>query len=326
MPPAAIVLRYPSAWLTPIHRDHEIVGRDTRRWLHGLGLLHGARAQRAFEAMDVGRYGGMPFSFASHEALVTATRFLTLWILHDDELEGAPVADLRVIADAVAAEPTATPSRAPHVRGWQELGLRFRATMSDRWMARHAQRFERWLESVSAEAEQARRARTTGELPSLARYLEVRTVNIGVGPTVCWIEHALGRELDPAVLDDPELARAEALAARIITFQNDLAGLGKDVLDQWPNAVRCLAAERAISVAAAIQPVVDLHVLDVLELGRACERLVMRHGPAVRWWTDALTWMVGGFAGWHASAERYGSIAFEGRRVVVGTVVTWKVA
>lgn len=313
MSSSSFVLRYPSAWLVPVHRDHDIVRRDTKRWLRGLGLLDTPRALRTFEVMDVGRYGGMPFAFATHEALVTVTRFLTLWIVHDDVLEGASVAEAAALVDAFAAAPRASRSHDPHVRGWQELGHRFRAVMSDGWMRRHAERFERWVASVGAEAEQAARARATGMLPAFESYMQVRTVNIGVAPVCSWIEHALGRELEPTVLADPELAMAEQLVARIVTFQNDIAGLAKDLVDEWPNAVRCAAAERCVSLDAATQHVVDLHMADVEALAGVCERLVARHGAAVRWWADALVWMTAGFAQWHAGAKRYASIPAEGR-------------
>lgn len=320
MSSASIVLRYPSAWLVPAHRDHDVVRRDTQRWLRGLGLLDTPRALRVFDAMDVGRYGGLPFAFASHEALVTVTRFLTLWILHDDVLEGTRVEGSQGLFEAIAATSAPPETRDPFVRGWQELGQRFRATMSDRWMRRHADRFASWIASVAAEAEQAEPLHGAGVLPGFDAYMEVRTVNIGVAPTCCWIEHALGRELEPAVQGDPELAAAEQLAARIVTFQNDLAGLDKDLREAWPNAVRCLAAEQGRSVVAAIQPIVDLHDLDVAALARTCERLVARHGQAARGWTEALTWMIGGFAQWHAGAKRYASNDGVTTRLCVGRV------
>lgn len=317
---SSIVLRYPSAWIVPVHRDHDLVRRDTQRWLRGLGLLDTPRAMRVFDAMDVGRYGGMPFAFAHHEALVSVTRFLTLWILHDDVLEGARVEGSRGLVEAIAAAPVASPARDRYMRGWQELGQRFRATMSDRWMQRHAERFERWIASVADEAVQAESLHETGVLPGFDAYMQVRTVNIGVAPTTCWIEHALGRELEAAVQDDPELATAERLAARIVTFQNDLAGLAKDLREAWPNAVRCLAAERRLSVAGAIQPAVELHDLDVAALAKACARLVSRHGEAARWWTEALTSMIGGFAQWHAGAERYAAAEAPSGRLCVDRV------
>lgn len=318
MSSASIVLRYPSDWIVPVHRDHRFVARATERWLGELGLLDTPRARRLLRGMDVGRYGALPFAFASSEALVAITRLLALWSLHDDVLEGTRVEGPRVLVEAIAAVSPTTVSHDPYVRGWQALGQRLSATMSDRWMQRHAERFEDWLASVDAEAELAERAQATGVLPSLPEYMKVRLVNIGMATVCCWIELALGRELPPSVLADPELAAVERLAAGIVTFQNDLAGLDKDVRYDWPNAVRSVAADYGISIAAAIQPVVDLHAIDVATLTWRCQRLVARHGEAVRWWTQALTWMLGGFAQWHAEAEQYAGSAVAGASLRIG--------
>src|SRR5262245_44729846 len=84
----AITLRYPRQWFTPVHPLAEQAEEQTRQWLAELGLLDSAHAQAKFHHLGVARYGGWPLYNTDAEALITITRFLTLWIYYDDMLEG----------------------------------------------------------------------------------------------------------------------------------------------------------------------------------------------------------------------------------------------
>jgi hypothetical protein len=147
--------------------------------------------------------------------------------------------------------------------------------------------------------------------------MAVRVVNIGVLPTACWIEYAAGRELDPAVLADPDFSRAERIASRIVVFQNDIAGFDKDAQSGWPNVVRSVAADDGVSLAVAFDTVAELHDFDVGELAATCERLVRRHGEAARFWTQGILRLVAGLAAWHVSTPRYQATLPDGEVVRV---------
>jgi hypothetical protein len=300
-----IALHYPSSFLAPVHPDHEAARRDTERWLRGLGVVADERSERTFAEMNVGWYGGAPFPDAPYDALVTIMEFFTLWIFHDDVLEGLGMDAPHVLGAAVRGEPAQCPLGSPHVRGFWELGCRFRAARSDRWLARFSGRFRAWIGSLGAEAELARAIQSTGQQPSFAAYMEVRGLNIGVLPTVCWIEHAADRELSPEILADPYVARAEALAGRIVALQNDIAGFDKDARRGWPNAVLSLGAERGASPLEAFARAAELHDRAVASLAAICQAIVKRHGDAARFWVKGLCRMVGGLAQWHLRTPRY---------------------
>lgn len=317
MHPRSIVLRYPSRWLVDVNPAHEAARLDTERWLREIGVLADESAARTFDAMNVGWYGGAPFPRAAYPELTTIARFFTLWIFHDEVLEGLGVEAPRVLAAAVRGEPERCPQDSPYVRGWWELGRRFRAAMSERWLARFSQRFLEWLASVDAEARLAAEAQRSGRPPTLEAYMAVRATNIGVRPTACWIEYALGRELDEAVLSDPDVERAEQLACRIVTFQNDVAGFDKDERRGWPNAVRSVVVDDGVSVEAAFDAIVALHDSDVAELEAACDRLARRHGEAARAWTTGLACMVAGLGKWQLHTPRYTATLPDGQGLCV---------
>src|SRR5262249_26839203 len=87
----SIVLHYPRGWLAPVNPAHERARRDTERWLRSLGVITDAGTTSVFDAMNVGWYGGAPFPDARYEELTTIMRFFTLWIFHDEVLEGLGV-------------------------------------------------------------------------------------------------------------------------------------------------------------------------------------------------------------------------------------------
>lgn len=301
----SIVLAYPSDWLVPVNPAHEEARDDCQRWLRRLGVLSDRDAARAFDAMNVGWYGGAPFPSAGYRELTTITRFFTLWIFHDEVLEGLGASAPAALGAAVRGDLDAGPGASPYLRGWCVLGRRFRAAMSGAWLSRFSTRFVEWLASLDAEAGLVAGMGRSGRQPSFDAYMAVRSINIGVLPTTCWIEYAARRELPDAVLADPDLARAEGLASRIITFQNDAAGLDKDLRRGWPNAVLSIATESGRPLLDAFGAVVELHDGDVRRLAATCERLVERHGEPARDWTRGLCRMVAGLGRWQLHTPRY---------------------
>ncbi len=313
----SIVLHYPSRWITPPHPARDMARRDVAAWLRDLGVVATPRAERVLDAMNVGAYGGAPFSFAGYDDLVTVMRALTLWIFHDDAIEGLGVESPRSIVEALRDAEGQPRSDNPYLRGWQDIGRRFGAKMSRSWLSRHAERFTEWLASVGDEARAVTEARRTGRSPSFEAYMELRAANIGALPVFCWIEYALGRELGAAMLNDPAVARAERLAAELIAFQNDIAGLDKDAEEGWLNAVISKAADDNVPIEEAIVRVAALHDTTARQLDALGEGLIERHGPDGRAWLRALTRIIAGFAAWHTSTVRYAATLPNGQRVSI---------
>lgn len=313
----SIVFHYPSRWITPPHPARDMARRDVAAWLRDLGVVASPRAERVFEAMNVGAYGGAPFSFTNDEELVTVMGALTLWIFHDDAMEGLGAESPRFILEALRGARGQPRSDNPYLRGWQDIGRRFGAKMSEAWLSRHAERFAQWLASVDDEARAVAEARRTGRPPSFEAYMALRAANIGALPVFSWIEYALGRELGAAMLEDPATAQAERLAAELIAFQNDIAGLDKDAEEGWLNAVLSKAADDNISIAEAIARIGALHDATARRLDAIGEGLIARHGDEGRAWFRALTTIVAGLAAWHAGTARYTATLPSGERLSI---------
>lgn len=310
MPPRAanpadsltLTLEYPAAWQRPRNPLAPAAAAFTRAFLAEAGLVPDAATAEKLDRMDVAGYGGWPFGQADLGTLETVTAFLTLWILHDDLLEGGAAPQAEEIVRAVRGEGPRPDD--PFHRAWWELGRRSQG-LGRAALARHCERFRDWLASLEVEAGLVRRERS-GDPCSFEEYMAWRRINVGVLPTLDFLELDLGESLPVELWQDPRLNVLERLAADLVALQNDLYGYRKDLRDRWPNAVRQLEAAGR-SPAAAFAWVARHHNQLVEELDRQGRAFVRQRGSALlaAWW-QRLSSLVAGFACWHAEAARYG--------------------
>jgi epi-isozizaene synthase len=303
---STVALHYPADWIEPVHRDHAQAERDTAAWLRELGVVVDARDEAKFRALKVGWYAGSPFPRGSRERLETVMRFLALWIFHDDGVEGVGVEPARLLGEAVRGKAPEFALTSPILRGWTEIGQRC-AGMSERWLARHAERFGDWVRSLDGEAQLVRLARASGRQPTVEEFMAVRLINVGVLPTVDFLEHLHERELDEAAWADPERVEAERIAMSLVAIINELCGLAKDLREDWINLVRSVAQDERLELPDAVVRVARVHDEQVEQLAVLGDRLVARHGEALRFWVEGLESMVAGFCRWHLAAPRYAS-------------------
>ncbi|MGW7005818.1 terpene synthase family protein, partial [Streptomyces sp. NPDC054933] len=299
-----VIVRYPEHWFAPVNPLQGAVEGDARAWFAKLHVVRGAKEERVFEAMSVGRYGGCPFPFAGWQELQTVTRALSLWIFWDDAIEGTTTPP-ESVGKAIRGELKGFRKGSPYLRGWWEIGRRFRATMSEAWLREQEKRFDRWIDSVSKEAKVVSTSRRTGRQPPVAEYLALKAVIGGALPVTHWIEYAQRQELDPATRAHPARWDVEVLTASIIGVVNDLVGVTKDFAADWPNVVRSFADEQHCRTEEAFGLAVRLHDDLVHSLQDAEERLLKdADGPAARRWLDGIHHLCTGFAGGPASAPR----------------------
>ncbi len=78
------------------------------------------------------------------------------------------------------------------------------------------------MRSLDRETALLDEAHASGEPPRVGAYLDMRLVNIGVLPTLGLIEYLHERELDAALLADPDMAELERLTSLLVVIINDL--------------------------------------------------------------------------------------------------------
>ncbi|MEP7341859.1 MAG: hypothetical protein ABI977_29265 [Acidobacteriota bacterium] len=312
VPSLAITLRYPRQWFTPVHPFAEHAEEQTRQWLAALGLLDSAQAQAKFRHLGVARYGGWPLYNTDPEALVTITRFLTLWIYYDDMLEGLGEGREELAVSAIRGDGDFVPPEggSAHLKAWWQTALRYRQRMSADWCAGMGEMFREWLGSVKAEAEQLRRLRAQQRYPSTEEYLECRRTSIGVYPTLCLLEYAIGQGLPTQMREHPAMRQLMKGAAEMVLVQNDMVSVAKDAKEQLLNLYFCLSQDhgQAEAICREIERLHD-HGLKSFLNGK---KILLQEfaegspeGTLLRKWITAAETMCHGFARWHVSNTRY---------------------
>lgn len=305
VPDLHFALGYPARWDAPENPHAARVDAHLRAWFRALGVAASPAAEARLAAMDLAGYGGLPFPLASPAVLETVTGLLSLWIVHDDAIEGHGDDDGAVLLRALAGAPARGPE-VPVVQAYRALGARL-GGMSAAWRRRHVADFAAWLVSVDDEAGLAARFRT-GATITVAEHLAVREINVGMIPVIDWIEHDLGRELPAALHAHPAMARVVRAASHAVAFTNELYGYTKDREAGWINAVACAEREDAAAPAHAFARIIDLHdgaVAEVIESGHALVAAAPGERALVTAWLHRLHLIIAGFARWHARAPRY---------------------
>jgi hypothetical protein len=308
----AITLRYPRQWFTPVHPLAEQAEEQTRQWLAGLGLLDSAQAQAKFRHLGVARYGGWPLYNTDPEALVTITRFLTLWIYYDDMLEGLGEGREELAVSAIRGDGDFVPPQggSAHLKAWWQTALRYRQRMSAAWCAHMGELFKEWLGSVKAEAEQLRLLRTQQRHPNTRGYLECRRASIGVYPTLCLLEYAIGQALPTSMREHPAMRQLMRGAAEMVLVQNDMVSVAKDAKEQLLNLYFCLSQDlgQAEAICREIERLHDHGLKSFLDGKKILLQEFAENsseGTLLRKWITAAETMCHGFARWHVSNTRY---------------------
>lgn len=302
-------VHYPEEWGTTLNPGAPAVERRVEAWLRRLGVVDGTASLEVLRNLHVAGYGGWPFPSASPHRLETITRFLTLWIFYDDRIEGHGEPREEALLAAIRGEEGAAGLDDPCLRGWWEIARRYRGAMSSAWLDRLGTRFLEWARSLRDEAAQVSHMRAGGGHPSLADYLSVREISVGLLPTLGFIEYDLGAELPASLHEHPAMRELCRLAAWVVAIFNDLLAFSKDERARWVNAVSSARHERDRGLAFAFARTVALHNRCVFRMLAVEESLLAdpAGGPLLRAWLERLHQIVPGLARWQLEARRYSS-------------------
>jgi hypothetical protein len=300
-------LAYPAGWYAPVNPNAAATQAKALAWLEERGVVHDEITRKTFAKLDVGRYGGSPFPFARAEEAELVTRFLSMWIFYDDLLEENDDGLENSLEDALMGRGEPRREDSVHLGCWRELGRITADAMSPAWSARHARRFAEWARSVRPENLVATELRARGVMPPSADHLARRSVNIGVYPTLHFLEYQDGFELPATLLADADYAALTLAVAELVAIVNDLFGFTKDRDARWVNYVSCIAAERGVSLAGAFAIAVADHDERVARIREIEARLLASQHASVELarWLYGVHVMISGFTRWHAGAPRY---------------------
>jgi hypothetical protein len=308
-----VELVLPSQWVSDVNPCAFDVEADIEAWLRGIGVIKDEETYRVFQELTVAEYVGWPCPLASYDQLWTVMGFLSLWIFHDDNLEGVGARSPEILARAISGrlvlEEPALSNR--YLRGWAELGWRFSRVMSPRWLQRHYDRFLEWVNAVGVEARILREYRQENRVPETAEYFQLRRKTIGTYPTANFLEYFIGVELPEDITGSARFGSILDTLADIVSIHNDLFGFSTDTKRRMLNLVSSRVAEGA-SYPRAFVELAKLHNDKLQMLAEETLALVSEADESVRNvvanWVEGIRYIVSGFVQWHALTSRYSDV------------------
>jgi hypothetical protein len=307
--PSSFALRFPEGWWSSpsCHPQADAIARDTITWLRTFGM--GCDTVEATEVgkFDCAKYGGYSLPVADRARATLVTEFFALWLFWDDmQVEEEQGWDIEEVVRALTSR-NAPSTTSRYVAAWSDLGRRFCLTQSDAWLEGLATTMRQWLENAKIETGMAKAYRH-GHCSDFATALDIRTVSVGMSPTIRLLEYAGGMELPDFVHEHPVVMELERVGGRLVGLGNDLGGLAKDIDQRWLNVVLILHEGSALPLEDAFQHVVTIHNADVQTFDHLCSQLPSwgsHIDRLVAVWLRMIRHSIQGFARWAAEAERY---------------------
>lgn len=308
-----IELIYPATWFAPdeqtAHADE--VEERTVAWMRDLGLLPSAAQERVVRGMCPRFYGGCSGSMLSFDAALLYTRYLTMWLLWDDEVVERSATEAALERDfaAMGGAGGISPSDPPYVRAWREIGDGLQGACGSLALRR------RWVRSMrdyarEAIAETAIRADPAADQRPFREALTMRTLTIGAAPAIIYLEACCGVELPESVTATDDYRTFSDSAAVLQALQNDLASLPKDSrkAEIATNMVLRRQRDAGCSILDACHEIVRIHDEAIGGFDHAAARLVQAYPglrPQLERYFDYVRFMETGFGFYHVRADRY---------------------
>lgn len=306
-------LTYPAQWFAPVdqHPCAEAVEDQTLNWMHELGLLRDAAQEGSVRAMCPRFYGGCSGSMLSFETDLLYTRYLTMWLLWDDEVIETSTHPHALEPYFRAMEGTV---HAPELRGyhlaWHQVGRALKALGASKALEM------RWTEAMRryagfALSETAIRNDPDADRRSFEEAFLMRTYTIGAAPAVIYLEACCGAELPEVMADTHDYQRWAHHAAVLQALQNDIASVPKDLRKEEfaTNMVLRHWRDHGGALRESYQAMLDLHDRSV-EAFDDCVHLLLARTRSddrerLQQYFDHVRYMETGFGFYHVRAERY---------------------
>jgi len=307
-------LLYPLSWKPTLNPHATTASKVIGDWLKELTIVKDEQTLKIFEEERADLYGGYPFPFTCLERYTPIAKALVLWILFDDlviensqnywERNNLSIDDYFI----ALSDGYLSPNADPFLHAWWELGESFGAEMSQGWRNLFATEYIDWARESIREYQLHTKIAKSGRLPDLNTYIDLRTYSIGMKPAYYLIEYGEGFELPNQVRNHPIMSALRELATKIVYLGNDIIGLEKDIVAEWPNIVTVIQQEYGITLSEAVHRAVDMHnecVFDFVDLESKLPSFGNEIDPFIHSYLQGVKFMSRGFMEFTAGAERY---------------------
>ncbi|VWD04427.1 (-)-delta-cadinene synthase [Burkholderia lata] len=309
-------IQYPDRWFAPLALSPfaKSIEEETVSWMQGLDLIKDDHCLAHVLAMEPRHYAGYSHSMASYDHALMYCKYITMWLLWDDErvevakefdeVEG-PLVALR--GDRVAEHLVDD----PYVHAFKHIGDEYeRLGASRRWRQRFADRMSEWAAHAIQE-EVVRRNHTENGARSFDEAVKLRAVTVGIRPNSIPLERAVGIELSDEFVKSEEYELMLECAARVCCIINDVVGVPKDIANnqRQSNLIIYYMMIHETSLLDAYRGVLKVHD-DAIDTYDKLTMEILRASPSSKreklsYFFDNLRYMDTGFGMWHRDCVRY---------------------
>lgn len=318
--PCILSVSYPAHWFAPVALSPyaATIEQETMEWMDSLGLIRNAQRRAHLLAMEPRHYAGYSHSMASYEHALMYCKYITMWLLWDDECVevATDLAEIAAPLMALAGETVpAAKEDDPYVRAFKHIGDEYeRLGASRAWRVRFAQNMSEWAKCAVEEEWIRRNGRGGSSHRDFSDAVKLRAVTVGIRPNSLPLERAVGLEVPQEIHTDPDYQALVDQAARVCCIVNDLVGVPKDIRNHQIESNLILFHRMCSggSLHDSYAAVLEIHDQAVKTYDELAAKLLAKTPCAFRermhTFFDHLRYMDSGFGFWHRDCIRYQSL------------------
>ena len=260
VPPALSLPVIEAAFPRQLHPYWPRLQEKTRTWLLEKRLMPADKVEEyadglCYTDLMAGYYIGAPDEVM--QAIADYSAWFFVWDdRHDrDVIHGRPAAWRRLrfqLHSALDSPRDHLHHRDPLVAGFADSMVRLYSFLSKKWNVRFAGHFHAVIEAYDQEFQN----RTSGTVPSVADYLELRRLTFAHWIWTDLLEPSAGHEIPSAVRNHPAYRRSALLSQEFAAWYNDLCSLPKEIAgDEVHNLGISLIQHEGLTLEEAIAEV-----------------------------------------------------------------------
>lgn len=307
-----LLVSYPKSWFAPIKLSpfSFSIETETIDWMIKLLLIKDKKKLKQVLDMEPRHYAGYTHSMAAFEHALMYCKYITMWLLWDDDCVEIAHDVSQVVSPllALAGKLSNHKQNNSYNEAFLHIGNEYeRLGASKNWRLRFSDRMLEWAKY----AIQEEKIRKNIKNHCFEDALKLRSFTVGIRPNTLPLERAVGIEIPDEILMDPNYEELLDNAARICCIVNDIVSVPKDLKNNqiYSNLVLYYMYLNKTTLYNSFQTLIKIHDNAVLKFDNLASALLgkVRNSfcEKLETYLYQLRYMDSGFGFWHQNCARY---------------------
>lgn len=307
-----LLISYPKSWFAPIKLSpfSASIETETIDWMTQLSLIKDKKKLQQVLDMEPRYYAGYTHSMAAYEHALMYCKYITMWLLWDDDCVEIAASVNQVMSPllALAGKFSNRKQNNSYNEAFMNIGNEYeRLGASKNWRLRFSNRMLEWAKY----AIQEEKIRNNIKNHNFENALKLRSFTVGIRPNTLPLERAVGIEIPDEILIDPNYEKLLDNAARICCIVNDIVSVPKDLNNNqvYSNLVLYYQHLNKTSLHHSFQALIKIHDNAVIQFDYLAKELLRKVKKSfyerLETYLCQLRYMDSGFGFWHQHCARY---------------------